>query len=163
MAKSALKRGAPVIRWKATSAPASSTTAMLTATAAAPSAPTTELITSAAISPVILCTTLPPPSSGVLLRCHPGLTQDPPGPMHGDVQLHYGPGDRREGMGATAVDVGAVLAAARVALTAEPGVASCRVGPVRVLIERLGGGPTGFDRVFGHLLNGSDRRHQFGV
>jgi hypothetical protein len=44
--------------------------------------------------------------------------------MHGNVQLHDGPGDRRKGMGATAADVGAVLAAARVTLTAEPGVTS---------------------------------------
>jgi hypothetical protein len=56
MAKSALNRGAPVIRWKATSPPASSTTALLTATVAMPSAPATELTTSAAISPVILVT-----------------------------------------------------------------------------------------------------------
>src|ERR1700689_3576779 len=97
MAKSALNRGAPVIRWKATSAPASSTTAMLTATAAEPGAPTTALITSAAISPVIRCMTLPPPPSRVLLRCHPGLAEHSPGPMHGNVQLHDGPGDGREG------------------------------------------------------------------
>ena len=59
-AKSALNRGAPVIRWKATRAPASSTTAMLMAGPADPTASTTPRITSAAISPVIVCMAFSP-------------------------------------------------------------------------------------------------------
>ena len=71
--------------------------------------------------------------------------------MGRDVQLHDGPGHRSEGMGATAVDVGAVLATAGVALAAQPGATRLRDHPFRVLIKRLGRCSLGLDRVIGHL------------
>ena len=71
--------------------------------------------------------------------------------MGRDVQLHNGPGHRGEGMGATAVDVGAVLATACVALAAQPGSTWFRVHPFRVLIKGLGRCSLGLDRVIGHL------------
>ena len=70
--------------------------------------------------------------------------------MHRDVQLHNGAGDGGEGMGAAAVDVGTVLAAAGMALAAQAAPTWLRVYPIRVLIEGLGRCSLGLDRVIGH-------------
>jgi hypothetical protein len=70
--------------------------------------------------------------------------------MGRDIQLHDGPGHRGERMGATAVDVGAVLATAGVALAAQPGPSWFRVHAFRVLIKGLGRCSLGLDRVIGH-------------